>query len=272
MSGPLLSPIALMSQQVPPLTLLQIRHAQSQVYEGSPFYTVDYFDSTRLRLPWTSEPAPPKIALVAGGNSPFRLSEANQKMPSIEQFVSQLDLLDAAFKSPGKPDFLVMLCSPAMLHQSVVPRLIVAILNLLEHRLSVHMKLCHLQDHGLPLGRSIFIMIASPFCAPLPWCLHSPSVPSSLGAPSTTLGDLIVDSAFENPRAGLGPLQRAFVCSPPLDMHNGNVLQAERYASHVYNHQTGQESASSWRVPLAWETDVLVGLSCDPQPWTHPGK
>jgi hypothetical protein len=156
-------------------------------------------------------------------------------MPSMEQFVSQLDVLDAAINTPGKPDFSVMLCSPAMLHLSVLPRLLVAILNLLEHRLSVHVKLCRIQEHGLPWGRSILTVIASPFCAPLPWCLHSPSA-SGLGPP-TTLRDLIVDLAFENPRAGLGP-QRAFVCSPPINLHHGDA-QAEKHPSHVYNHQTG---------------------------------
>lgn len=189
-------------------------------------------------------------------------------MPSIEQFVSQLDLLDAAISTAGKPDFVVTLCSPAMLHLSVVPRLLAAILNQLEHRLSVHVKLCRLQEYGLPLERSVLIMIASPFCAPLPWCLHSPATPR-IGS-STTLQDLIADLAFENPHAGLGS-QPAFVCSPQLHIHQGDA-QPGNYSSHIYNHQTGLGSALSWRVPLAWETEELVDLSCDPKPWTHPGK
>ena len=247
---------------------VQIRHSQSQVYDGSLRDTLSSIETKELHLPWMSEPAPPKIALIAGEDAPFRLSEANQMMPSLEQFVSQLDLLDAAINAPGKPDFLVMLCSPAMLHLSAVPQLLVAILSLLEHRLSVHVKVCNLQEHGLPQGRSILIIIASPFCAPLPWALQSPSVPSP--RPSTTLRDLIVDLAFENPRAGLGQ-QRAFVCSQPLEMHHGDV-QGESHLGHIYNHQTGQGLTFSGRIPLAWETDALVGLSCTPQPWTHPGK
>ncbi|KIW86756.1 uncharacterized protein Z519_12669 [Cladophialophora bantiana CBS 173.52] len=157
----------------------KIRHTQSQIYDGSPRDALDDIKSKQLRPPCTSEPAPPKIALVAGGNAPFRLSEANQKMPPIEQFVSPLDPLDAAINTPRKPDFL-------------------------------------------------------------------------------------------NTRVGLGP-ERAFLCSAPLEMQPGDE-QADKHPSHVYNHQTGQVSTSSWKIPLLWETDALEGLSCDPQPWTHPDR
>lgn len=186
-------------------------------------------------------------------------------MPSMEQFVAPLDLLNAAADASEKPDFLVMLGSPALLDASVVAWLLGTMLNLLEHRLSLHVKLCRLQELGLPQERSILIVVASPFCAPLPWCLHWPPL-----RPPSTLRDLIADLAFDNPRTGAGP-QRAFVCSPSLDtLHEGG--RADASPRNVYNHQTGRQPSSSWKVPLQWDTDAIVALSSGPQSWTHPGK
>ncbi|KIX97808.1 uncharacterized protein Z520_06586 [Fonsecaea multimorphosa CBS 102226] len=246
----------------------KIRHTQSQVYDGPPRKVLDDIYAEQLRPPSTPNPAPPNIALVAGGNAPFRVSDANQRMPSAEHFASQLDLVNIAIEAPSKPDFLVMLSSPAMLHASVVPRLLATITKLLKHRRSVHMKLCHLREHGLPQARSILLVVASPFCAPLPWCLHWAPFPSVLQ--SITLRDLIVDLDFDNCRTGAGP-ERAFVCSPPLEgTHEDRSSDAG--PSHVYNHQTGQQVPPSWKVPLQWDTDGLVALSCSPLAWTHPGR
>ncbi|OAP54876.1 hypothetical protein AYL99_10576 [Fonsecaea erecta] len=225
----------------------QIRHAGSQVFDGPPKKVLDDIYSEQLRPPSTPNPAPPNIALIAGGNAPFRLNDENDAMPSTEQFVSTLDLVNIAVESPGKPDFLVMLSSPAVLHGSVVSRFLATIINLLEHRRSVHMRLCHLQAYGLPQARSVLLLVASPFCAPLPWYLHWPSLRTP---PPITLRDLIADLDFDNSRMG-AEQERAFVCSPPLE---------------------GRQVPPSCNISLQWDTDSLVALSCNPLPRMHPGR
>ncbi|OAG35296.1 hypothetical protein AYO21_10498 [Fonsecaea monophora] len=185
----------------------KIRHAQSQVYDGPPRKVLDDICSEQLQPLSTPNPAPPNIALVAGANAPFRLNEANQKMSSAENFVSQLDLVNMALEGPSKPDFLVVLSSPAVLHAAVVPRFLATIVNFLKHRRSVHMRLCRLKEHGLPQERNVLLLVASPFCAPLPWYLHWPA--SSSRPETITLRDLIGDLDFDNSRTGAGP-DRAF--------------------------------------------------------------
>ncbi|OQV05976.1 hypothetical protein CLAIMM_10624 [Cladophialophora immunda] len=246
----------------------KIRHTKSQVYDGPPKKVLSDIYSEQLRPPSTPDPAPPNIALIAGRSAPFRLNEANNRMPSAEHFVSLLDLVDAAVETPGKPDFLVMLSSPAMLHASFVPRFLATIINLLKHRRSVHIRLCRLQEHGLPQERSILLVVASPFCAPLPWYLHWPSLPRK--EQPITLRDLIVDLDFDNPRLGSGS-KRAFVCSPPLDAAHPDQRRGP-CLDHVYNHQTGQHPPPSCRIPLHWDTDAVVTLSSVLQPWTHPRR
>ena len=69
-------------------------------------------------------------------------------MPSIEQFLYPLDIMDAAAESSLSPDFLVLMMLPALLHFSTIGRFSATMLKLLEQRLSVYMKLSALQDHA----------------------------------------------------------------------------------------------------------------------------
>jgi hypothetical protein len=117
-------------------------------------------------------PEYPRISLVARENTCFRLSDGNQQMRSMEEFLRPLAIMEASAKSPLGPDFLVMLMPPALLHRSTIGIFSTSIFKLLEQGLSVHIKLSPLQDHGIRQDRSKLIFVASPFCASLPWDLN----------------------------------------------------------------------------------------------------
>ena len=222
--------------------------------------------SGKLESPSLPPPEYPRIALVAGENTRFRLSDRNKQMPSMDEFLRPLDVMDAAANSPLSPDFLVMLMPPALLHHSTIGRFSRSIFKLLEQRLSVHINLSPLQDHGIPQERSTLIVVASPFCAPLPWHFDWPVPGPHL---SVKVKDLIGDLAFENPRASRGA-KGGFVCSiptrnsPTSDEGNGRT-------KYIYNHQTGR-SAPLRETPIDMNANA-ISMSCNsPKSLVHPRK
>jgi hypothetical protein len=178
----------------------------------------------------------------------------------MDEFLRPLDLMDAAANSPLDPDFLVMLMPPALLHRSTISRFSTSIFKLLEQRLSVHIRLSSLQDHGIPQERSTLIVVASPFCASLPWHFDWPV---TRPRPSVKVKDLIGDLAFENPRATRGA-KGGFVCSVPSDQGNGRT-------QYIYNHQTGR-SAPLGETPIDMSANA-ISVSCNsPKFLVHPSK
>lgn len=171
------------------------------MYDGSPHVVFDEVISRKLEPFPLVSPEYPRIPLVAGENTCFRLSDGNQQMSLMEEFLRSLAIMEASAKSPLGPDFLVMPMPPALLHRSTIGRFSTSIFKLLEQRLSVHIKLSPLQDHGIPQDRSTLIVVASPFCASLPWDLNWPVTgPRS----PVKIKDFIEDLASENPRATQG--------------------------------------------------------------------
>jgi hypothetical protein len=236
------------------------------VYDGSPLDVFEEFVSGKLRTPTLPTPEHPRIALVAGENTPFRLSDRNKQMPSMDEFLRPLNVMDAAANSLLGPDFLVMLMPPALLHRSTIGRFSTSIFKLLEQRLSVHVRISSLQDHGIPQERSTLIVVASPFCASLPWRFDWPVTGRR---PSVKVEDLIGDLAFENPRATQGG-KGGFVCSvpaqnrPTIDEENGRT-------QYVYNHQTGR-LAPLGQTPIDMSANT-ISMSCNsPKSLVHPSK
>jgi hypothetical protein len=203
---------------------------------------------------------------VAGKNTCFRLNDGNKQMPSMEEFLRPLEIMDAAANSPLGPDFLVMLMPPALLHRSTIGRFLTSIFKLLEQRLSVHMKLSPLQDHGIPQERSTLIVVASPFCASMPWHFDWPVTGPR---PSVKIKDLIGDLAFENPRATQGA-KGGFVCSVPAQ-NNPDSDEGNRSTKYIYNHQTGR-SAPLGKTPIDMNANAN-SVSCNsPKSLVHPSK
>ena len=236
------------------------------MYDGSPLEVFDDFASGKLgSLPLPS-PEDPRIALVAGENTRFRLSDGNKQMPSIDEFLTPFDIVDAASNSPLSPDFLVMLMPPALLHHSTIGRFTKSIFKLLERRFSVHIRLYSLQDHGLSQERSTILVVASPFCAALPWSIGQPI---NGPRPWVEVKGLIGDLAFENPRATQGA-KGGFVCSVPAqnkpvsDEGNGRPL-------YIYNHQTGR-SAPLGEDPIDMSANAIPLYYDSPKSLVHPSK
>jgi hypothetical protein len=225
----------------------------------------DEFVSGKLCL---SLPRPecPRIALVAGDNTYFRLSDGNKQMPSREEFLRPLDIMDAAANSPLEPDFLIMLMPPALLHRSTIGRFSMSIVKLLEQRFSVHVKLSPLQDLGIPQERTTLIVVASSFCTSLPWHIDWPVTGPQ---PPVMAKDLIGNLAFENPRAAQGG-KVGFVCSVPAQS-NLDPAEENRPIKEIHNHLTGC-SALSGSTLLDMDANAIFVSCTSLEPLVHPCK
>src|SRR5262245_6033636 len=103
-----------------------------EVFDGSPPNVFGDFTSCKLLPPDLPPSGHPKIALVAGENSNFRLSHGNKKMPTVEAFLRPLDIMDSVTSSHISPEFTVLQMPPALLHGLTMNRLSKSILRLLE--------------------------------------------------------------------------------------------------------------------------------------------
>ena len=146
-------------------------------------------------------------------------------MATLEEFLRPLTVLSSAVDSLLDMDFFVALLSPASLHPSAVHKLRALILQLLNQRMTVHMKLLPVRNCGLPQARSVLVLVASRVCASLRW----PSLPPT---PDTDAIEnvmaRITDLVFKNTRSD-EEQGSAFVC--PLSTEP---------SESVHNHQTGR--------------------------------
>ncbi|KAI9796210.1 MAG: hypothetical protein M1833_006461 [Piccolia ochrophora] len=243
----------------------KIRYHRSLIFDGPPLDVFDEFASGKIGSPPLPPHERPRIALVAGENPVFRLNERNKQMPCTEEFLKPLDIMDAAAKSRLGPDFLVMLMPPALLHHSASGRFSSSIFKLLEHRLSVHIKYSPFKDHAIPQEQGKLIVVASPFCAPLPWHLDWPVTSCH---PSVTVMDLIGDLAFEKSRSSQGP-KGGFICSVPAQNNNASD-QRNLQTKYIFNYQTGR-SAPLGETPIDMNAKA-ISMSCNgPNSLIHPG-
>lgn len=203
---------------------------------------------------------------MTGDNTSFRLSDENSQMPSVEDFLAPLDISDAATESPLDPDFLVMMMPPALLQASAKGKFSKSVLKLLERRLSVHVKLCPLQSHRLLQMRSTLIVVASSFCASLPW---HPDQPFTSVEPSLKVQDLIGDLTFENPRATLGA-KSGFLCSGQIP-GGSSRSQGGGITKYIYNHQTGRQPPPAG-MPIDWNSNTVSVSNNSSKSLVHPSK
>ena len=178
----------------------------------------------------------PRVALVAGANTYFRLSNAHGQMPSVEQFLHPLRVMNSAADSALRPDFVVAFMPAAVLHPQALRGLFTNIRKLLEKRFSVHLKLSTLQNHGIPQERHILIVVAAPLGIQLPWQTHWPTAGQD---PVSQVRDRIKDLAFRNNRRVSGGIG-GFVCSMPGPTVSGSSGGLADFSKMIYNHQTGR--------------------------------
>lgn len=242
--------------------LFQTRHHSSSTYDGSVTEISKDFDSSGIRLDHSQMPRnePPQVVLLASGKTCFRLCEENTGMVSLDEFLQPLRVLDEATDHLGG-DFIVALLEPAMLHASARDRLSASILRLLKKRMSVHLRPISLREHGLPQDRTILTLIASPYCAKLPWDLDKANS-ELLPAQNTvvTMQDVIGDLAFENSRIPTRT-RTGLVCRSLHQLGGGYI---------VYNHYTGQGLAAGQETIMVDENTVLPNLD-GRRTWIHSG-
>ncbi|KIW70371.1 hypothetical protein PV04_02645 [Phialophora macrospora] len=238
------------------------RHNSSQTFDGAVLGIFDDLNTRKLLPVQLPDPVPPRIVLFASKHTHFKINELNRHMPTLDQFLHDLEVIDKAAAEEG-PNFLVMIMTPAFLHSSAISRFSETILGLLQMRYSVHMKLVQVKSFGLPQERNILIIVASPICAPLPWKDEKYTIqPTDV----VDLGELIADLSFENDRR-VEEERSGFVCSQPQDDRRPRISSLV----HVYNHYTGISVADGPGV-IQVEAATTLSLVDGPKQWKHPDR
>ncbi|OAL39774.1 hypothetical protein AYO20_00686 [Fonsecaea nubica] len=237
------------------------RHLVATCFDGTICNVLKDFDSGKLLPLQLPDPAPPKVLLFAPEHQCFRLNMQNRQMPTLRQFLKPLDGVDKAVEVL-KPDFVVMLLPLAVCHPSAVARFARTRLRLLERGFAVHSMLISLRDYGLPQERSILAVVASLFGVPLSWKFDRYTTRSE--QPST-IGSLIEDLAFKNPRVRTES-NTGFVCLPPAVQGSEGETST---VGHVYNHYTGIRVASDAET-ISIAGTIPFSLFNDQKQWIHP--
>lgn len=241
----------------------RIRHPTAQVFDHPATKVFEDIESGKLHHMTLPDPTPPKICLVAGECGYFRLNDTHKMMPSLKQFSKPLSIIPKAAEALSA-DFFVLLMSPGILHQDAIQTFSTSLLTLLTKRMSVHLRLTPLKEHGLPQDRSIITIIASPQCTPLAW---SSDWPETSPQPPVCLNDVLEDLAFHNPQA-MDSDGSGFVCSSP-----GPQPETEsRRSRYIYNHVTGQNPINNNQGTVEVDMSSSLNISHGSQQWIHPGK
>lgn len=153
-----------------------------------------------------------------------------------------------------------MLMPSAVLHQDFYTFFLEIIFILLERKYSVHFKLVHFADYGVPQARDVLIILVFPVCAEAPW-------PEKIGSLQTAY-DLIRDLAPKNPRFSENNYLPGFVSKYDLSPPS---LQATGTLSHsIYNHQSITPFGSALPLGLNTEAAEIFGQQC--LNTLHPGR
>lgn len=235
-----------------------------RVFDGSPELLLDDIRSGAIQCPDEVPSGNPKVAIVAGENSNFRLTPEATSMPSEQEFLTPLDLLDMASRSFFQPDFLVLTMPASVLHQSTIGRLSIAIERLRDLRNLVQVSLQPLSNYGILQERWSLVLIASPYPG---LGLFSVGRARANRADPTertstrVVRDIIGDLEFSNPRES-----RGFVCSsaPTRDGAAGHLPR------NIYNHYTGKASLGHFSVVDMNASSV--SLSCKLTDLKHPSE
>lgn len=176
-------------------------------------------------------PEYPRISLVAGESTCFRLTPERRKPTDafngrISETVRHHGSICEVTTGPGFSGHADASCSA---HRTTIGRFSTSIFKLLEQRLSVHIKLSLLQDHGIPQDRKRLIIVASPFCASLLWDLNWPVTGPR---PPVKIKDLNEDLTSENPRATQWA-EGGFVYSVPVQSNPASAAAGNRQIKYI---------------------------------------
>jgi hypothetical protein len=206
----------------------------------------------------------PRVVLGAGEPECFRLREDNEQMPTLERFLRPMVDVEAATQAL-KPDFVAMLMPSSVLHPRAISHFSNVVLQLLERRMSVHLRLTTLQERDLPQDRSILTLIACPLGGSLAWYKGWPDNYVQRGG---EIDDVVGDLTFENPRVQQGT-NAGFVCAlPDHDLVDGET----RSFRGIANHQTGLHASDGEEVVAVDTTVDRLTTIYGPKNWIHPGK
>lgn len=240
--------------------------------DASPQDLPDNPASYKLLSPNMPTDGRPKIAIVSGENTNFRLSPENFRMPTNDDFLRKFDTMDSIKDLPPylKPDFKIFQMSSATLHNKARPRLSRSIIGILEMGQVVRIGFVSLKALHIPQDRSTFVIVASPFHGVATASIGKNTISSAVvetpsghdQARAHTIGQFIGDLAFENPRMGTSS-QNGFVClSQPVI-----GSQALPRAENTYNHRTGR-TPQSGVAPICMTASEVRILDEVPM---HPG-
>ncbi|KAK5045994.1 hypothetical protein LTR84_008780 [Exophiala bonariae] len=211
------------------------RYPLSSVFSGSFMSTMSKIESGTLNQLTSSTPGAAKIAVIAGEYSFFSLSEEDISLPSLERFCKPFENLSAIATSPLRPDYVVALLSPAVLHPLAIEKFSRSMSQLLEHQFSIQLKVCRSSGSEVrPVGMVLALIVSRTY-ADLPW--DSVETSSTAGQ-ATELEAMIKDLAITSARPD-DPGSSEFLTSVRA-MSNGQLVPTGTApVVHVYNHYVG---------------------------------
>ncbi|KAF2665609.1 hypothetical protein BT63DRAFT_69784 [Microthyrium microscopicum] len=200
-------------------------------------------------------------AVIAGENTTYRIQK-NSPLPSVERFCRPLEKIESVLATSLGPDFIVLLISPAVLRSKAADKFAATLLRLLDLRYSVHMRLAHLPDHGIPQARKILLLVASALPGPLPWHIDWPSTTQQ--RKEITVEQVLDGLPRSNTRTSLSPNSITGFACPIASQELGSKPSISQQV--LYNHQLGHSISKAQPIDL---NSKAVGLSCDTS-YHHP--
>jgi len=244
----------------------KVRHQTDYMYDGSAASVFDMFKSIQVNTLGVPLPGAPKVALVAGSYATFRLDDKDEALPHVTEFLQPLHALEAATNSNFDFDVYSAFLSPGVLHKAASTGLAATIIALLSQKLSVHLKLCPLEEYGIAQDRHVLCLVASPLRAPIPWTTGRLSRP--------TIGDVFDDLLLADRHISHHPgCGFTSVIDKSLGAHQTHGTQLNTEVDIVYNHQTGDgimETGASELVDL--DARSIRAFYGTPPQFTHPRR
>lgn len=235
------------------LIMWQTRYPLSSVFDGSVKPTMSEFESGNLVLPKNSNSAAAKIAVVAGEHTCFRLHAENLSLPPVEQFCKPFGDILTVMASPLKPDYVVGLLSPVVLHPLAAPQFSNTIRSLVEQRFSVEIKIYPLPGVNNRSEGIVLVLIVSRSYTDSMWGL---SETDTIAGQVTEVEAMIRDLAITNARS-TEHHSAGFLCSIPA-ASDGEMATSSNV--NVYNHDTGNPPCVRDVLDKACMRPFILGL------------
>lgn len=213
-----------------------------------------------MRPSWL-QPGTTKVAVI-GTNHPYFQNKVETKMELwIEGHVQALktvqQIMSYSIQGANYFDFLACFMPATALLPQILPVFMQTISSILGKRYSIHIHKTQLPQYGLFLDKAFVVILASPICAEPRWDWN---IPTPYG---TSLGDVIGDLSFQNPRKEHSKGPYALACKNTSSNKD----------STVYNHNTGHTQVSGATQPVVLDTPEALRLPLFRAPlYLHPGK